>query len=421
MFSISTTVKGNHRVLRICWLCSWFVVLGATTFVQFVQIRTTLKFTEEAAAAPLPPPSSSSEREGILVRQRRTLSSSSAATSTAVCAEWDQDMDGWWTHRPEWTVSLENDTHQCFSPIENVEKRKLLLQLYNTQFKGNCSKSTTKEMWSTGLGADMHNVNDGLLYALESGRPLQMWTDENGWHYAAKRDGSRPACPAKDASCYFLNISSCSARPDQLKVGPHANGFLFDDGGSSHIYQERAQWLYGYATRGKTWFRRAVYDYAKAFQIQTPCTVMHVRRADVVLHQQYSRKYHAIQEYVDAGVSENKTNILLLTDDENAIREALSQYPQHNWMYFDRPRYKGAEGGWESHIPSDDPKHELIVILSIYRHLAPKCESLIHSSSNFADFMYIEMKGAKRINIDDEKNDVYSETNSLTTNVSIGR
>ena len=342
----------------------------------------------------------------------------SSAATTPFCVKWDENMDNWWTHRPEWKVSVENETHQCFSLIENEEQRELLSKLYKIQFKGNCSESATKEMWSTGFGADIQNVNDGLIYALESGRPLQMWTGGNGWHYAAQRNGTRHACPAKDASCYFLNISSCSPRPDHLKVGPHANGFLVDDGWQSHIHKERAQWLYGYITRGKTWLRRALYDYAKTIQVQTPCTVMHVRRGDVVLHEEYSRKYHAIREYVDAGVSKNTTNILLLTDDENAIKEALTQYPQHNWIYIDRPRYKGAEGGWEGHIPSDDPKNELIAILTIFRHLAPKCETLIHSKSNFADFVYLEMKGAKRINIDANKSDVYNETNSLTANVS---
>ena len=83
------------------------------------------------------------------------------------------------------------------------------------------------------------------------------------------------------------------------------------------------------------------------------------------------RRYHAIEEYMR---QENNVtiNVLLLTDDENAVEEALHLFPGHKWVYLNRTRFRGAEGGWENHIPSDDPVQEVVALLSIFR-LARKC------------------------------------------------
>ena len=352
-----------------------------------------------------------------------SLDEGEGADGSRRCFDWNTNVDEWWTHRPEWTLSSENDTHQCFSVIENEEKRDLFRRLYRIQFESNCSESTTtKEAWSTGWGADFHNLNDGLLHALKTSRPVPVWGGSNGWHYASKKDGTRPVCPARDMSCYFLNLSACAARPDQAH-----NGFLEEGWRSLITAGDTPRWLYEYATRTQTWLRRATYDFAQTVPLTTPCTAMHVRRADVVLHRQTSRKYHPIREYVDAGMGDaaqengesSQNNILLLTDDQNAVDEALSEFPQYHWMYIERPRYKGAEGGWEGHIPSDDPKRETIMILSIFRHLVPQCTKLIHSTSNFADYMFLEMpEGSVRVNIDDGKDDVFSASNSATANLS---
>ena len=82
----------------------------------------------------------------------------------------------------------------------------------------------------------------------------------------------------------------------------------------------------------------------------------------------------------------NERTILLLTDDSNAIEEARRKYPDYHWVYIDRPRFKGPEGGWENQIPSDDPKIELIVLLSIFR-LVKQCQSFVHAHSNMGRFI----------------------------------
>lgn len=79
-------------------------------------------------------------------------------------------------------------------------------------------------------------------------------------------------------------------------------------------------------------------------------------------------------------------NILLLTDDQNAIEEAHAQFPQYNWMYFNRTRFRGTEGGWENHFPTGDPKQEIISILSTF-NLIKQCDSMAMTHGSFANFM----------------------------------
>lgn len=121
-----------------------------------------------------------------------------------------------------------------------------------------------------------------------------------------------------------------------------------------------------------------------------------------------------MQEYMSEEKNVTK-NVLLLTDDHNAIGEALYLFPNHSWVYLNRTRYRGAEGGWENHIPSDNPKQEVIALLTEFR-LARKCDKLIHSKSNLADYLYSEMKSAhttvKKINLDQgQGNQVHNEQN----------
>jgi len=72
------------------------------------------------------------------------------------CVPWtfvedDDAMDRWWTHRPDWFVSDENDNRYCFSPIREPDKAELFRQLYDVQFRSDCTKKLhTKKMWSSG-------------------------------------------------------------------------------------------------------------------------------------------------------------------------------------------------------------------------------------------------------------------------------
>ena len=71
----------------------------------------------------------------------------------------------------------------------------------------------------------------------------------------------------------------------------------------------------------------------------------------------------------------------------DAIDEAKTEYPGYNWMHLDRPRFKGAEGGWQNHIPSGVPELEVIIILSTMK-LAQKCDSLVCGRSGFSMLLW---------------------------------
>uniref|UniRef100_A0A7S2XLN4 Peptide-O-fucosyltransferase n=1 Tax=Attheya septentrionalis TaxID=420275 RepID=A0A7S2XLN4_9STRA len=329
------------------------------------------------------------------------------------CVSWDINMDGWWTHQPDWFVVKENQTDICFEQRSD-RKAQVYKQLHAIQY-ASCHNTVTKYMWSSGWAADLTNVVDGLYFALQEDAPFQVRISpmDKGWHYASKKDGSRPVCPTKDMYCYFLNLTHC---PPQNRV--HTKTLTSIESRTSVV---PPQWIRQYATRPQQWLRREIYEYLHSPTIvpdlgKSRCAVMHVRRSDVVLHKGITpRRYHNISEYVDAMLakfndpddrSEDVSNlgmpstILLLTDDQNAIEEALTQYPKYHWVYMNRSRHRGAEGGFENHIPSDDPKQEVVVLLSTSQ-LVQHCDTLVHGKSGFSDLLSDEMdQSALRINID---------------------
>jgi hypothetical protein len=79
--------------------------------------------------------------------------------------------------------------------------------------------------------------------------------------------------------------------------------------------------------------------------------------------------------------------LFLLTDDANAVGEALALHGQHRWMYVDRPRFRGAEGGWENQLPSGNPKFEIVAMMGIFQ-LVKRCgTTFVFGSSSFSDYI----------------------------------
>ena len=305
-----------------------------------------------------------------------------------VCAAWDVNMDDWWTHRPDWEVTVENDTHICFQRFVNNETRHLLEQAYNIMWKSNCSETFTWAMYSSGWSADLAHVAEGIIYAVGDQKPfaIAFQEEEPWWHYAAiKLNGSNPTCEARDMSCYFLPIGACNGSTSQIdKYKPKTRYSDFDD-----YFEREAIVILKYITRPKQWLRKAVYDYNKAKAPKLdgkPCTVMHVRRGDVVLHGEHSRRYFPISDYINKLPPERKdenSTILLLTDDANAVDEAKEFYPDINWNFYNRTRFRGTSGGWENTAPSKSPKMEVVIILSTLQ-LVQQCDALVYGRSSFA-------------------------------------
>jgi hypothetical protein len=365
------------------------------------------------------------------------VGTTSDVTPPSLCHSWDDNTDEWWTHHPDWEVSLENDTHYCFSRIQNEKKAQLFREIYDIQMSpnANCSNVISKVQISSGWGADIANIVDGLYMALDAKQPMQVFVPQQHqqWHYAAlKRNGSNPACSRKDFFCYFLNLTHCPPNPEREAPFSRPDKFVF-------FVSITDRWLTQYVTRPQTWLRKASYEFAKKrlvihrpsstqkrtdrnptdltpniasndttnklpgvvaldrvtnTRVQIPsCVVIHVRRADVVLHKSATRKYHAISEYLEAFWNQsshppsNNPTFFLLTDDANAISEALALHGEDRWMYVDRPRFRGAEGGWENQLPSGKPKFEVAAMLGIFR-LVQQCGStFVFGSSSFANYI----------------------------------
>jgi len=255
---------------------------------------------------------------------------------------------------------------------------------------------------------------------------------QNPWHYTAPDQAGRsnrvpsiPTCRLLKMYCYFLPLSSCPVQP----IGTYDRNY---DYRHPPLLPPRAQrWLPAYIVRPQTWLRYDVFQYLQNNQIQqrqqqetmtkknstkettttatdsaaqdtkSSCTVLHVRRGDVIQHGNISRRYHALSEYLDV-VDKNilgstyqhgihpPHKILLLTDDANVILESQSYQNRYHFMYFDRPRFHDDEGGWEHQLPSSQPKFEMIVLWSTFEWVKD-CSSIVHSTSGFSNWIIWEM------------------------------
>jgi len=333
--------------------------------------------------------------------------------SSEFCIDWnDETADEWWSNNPTYIVTSETKTHFCFSKMQNEEKIHFFQSLHDIQYNtSNCHNTITQYMWSSGLGADISNVNLGLVMSQRLHRPFQVTLKEgNLWHYAAfkeeYRKGRDPVCPTADMFCYFLPLGICPAGKVETKVpdfGYVSNEDLFDP------------WLREYSMRPQRWLRKRIFDNIHNDNAITSmptseqqCAVIHIRRTDVVLHGSLSRKYYPVEAYLTKLQKSFPTvkNILLFTDDANAIEEATDLHPDYHWMYFQKKRHRGSEGGWENQIPSDDPADEFISMLSEFE-LAKSCDILVYTTSGFANIIQSSMKATGKfvhlLQLDDER------------------
>ncbi|KAL7487548.1 hypothetical protein ACHAW6_013127 [Cyclotella cf. meneghiniana] len=327
-----------------------------------------------------------------------------------------QPFDHWWVHHPTWIISEETDDTFCVKPGDEGSSMMQSFKLfYETQFNTTCDKLHWRMMWSSGWGADLLNVQCGLI---ESSRnlhiPLVMglsspWMsgpekERDSWHYAANKDDhSNKTCPQADLTCYFLPYHNCGSlddieeNVDNIKFVQ--NEELPDEGEIDNVLGQHAN---AYLTRKQLWLRRAVFDFKRQFKSryssESDCTVIHVRRSDVVLHQRWSRMYYPVTDYVELipgrRLRDANHTIFLLTDDANAIIEAHEFHPELRWKYINRTRYKGSSGGWERHTPSRNPASEVITLLATF-DLVKECSLLVHGVSKFSDMLWFMMSSAR--------------------------
>ncbi|KAL7492085.1 hypothetical protein ACHAWT_001704 [Skeletonema menzelii] len=351
-------------------------------------------------------------------------------------------FDDWHARHPNWIVTNETEDMFCVEPYcekgsnsypcLNDRRSKLINDYwtyYNNQFKSSCDKVHYRSMWSSGWSADFLNAQEGLIDAANNFHaPLVMSAP---WHYAAiKKDSSHRTCSNADLTCYFLPYHSCGNLDDVCGFTPREFGIPIDKCNGTHvkrittskmieqveIWTERGFNAYQFLTRKQLWLRRAVFDFKRTFRMkhgpESDCSVIHVRRADIIMHDKHARKYYPIADYVNLipmeKLNDPNHTIFLLTDDANAVKEAHEFYPHLRWKYIDRPRHKGSSGGWENQTPSLNPALELIVLMAIF-DLVQDCSSFVHGHSGLSDYIWTHMaanagnKRVTRLRVDEQK------------------
>lgn len=299
------------------------------------------------------------------------------------CGTWDVDLDPWWQNNPLWLVSDENSTHFCFSrmPAKSARDKEhiaFLEALHQLQWHGNCSNVHAKPQINSGLSASLNFLHKGFISAWAANRPFQVTQqrDTFEWKYATYPQNKSGICPTRDVRCYFLPVSNCQARIKQNDG---------DDRYLEFFTATSGRWLREYFTRPLQHIRRQLFNFRESAsmpKLKTPCSVLHVRRTDVTLEGALwkKRKYFPIADYLEhVNVG---SNVLLMTDDQSAVDEALGLHPNYTWYFINRTRHYGASGGLNQHLPSKDPLLEMTIILSELR-LASQCNRLVHTKSGF--------------------------------------
>ena len=356
-----------------------------------------------------------------------------------------QPFDLWHTHHPNWFVTSENDDEFCvvIEPDGKTPIVRNMMLFYANQFISSCKLVHARYQWGSGWSADFWNINLGLIHSLYYKVPCLMtsWEENDRhigmelthpWNYAAnKKDYGSPnqtslVCKAGDTTCYFLPYHGCGSI-DELKNDSSVQVLLgVEDKGNveSSVFDDVGWSAYLFVTRKQLWLRRAVFNYKEKFKAatnwneQSDCTVMHVRRADVIRD---TRRYYPVAYYVELipkeKLSDPNHHIFLLTDDSSAIDEAHEFFPNLKWDYFNRPRHNGSNSGWEDHTPSGDPALEVIVIMSLF-DLVKDCSALVQGGSGFTNYIYRFMQPNNVTRSYVEENPSSSEMNGTPLNES---
>ncbi|CAB9502604.1 expressed unknown protein [Seminavis robusta] len=335
------------------------------------------------------------------------------------CAPWDtlqeEAIDHWWTHHPDWEeVSLNNnstvsssgvDQQVCFARMRDPERAAFFRALYALQFPhpdghdNLCGQDLQVHQINAGYGASVSQVARGLWAAHNQRRPFQMTKHWDGarWLFSTNLTDRWNYCPSMDMNCYFLPLSSCSPVVGRDDV-------YSKSATNTASEKQRYQWTRQYVTRPRHRLRKQLRQVLKEhlhglspLSLQNNCTVIHVRRGDVGYPRHPFRRYAAVQEYLDIGNVTEGSTVVLLTDDETTIHEVQKYHDKnYQWVYLDRPRNNGIQGGMDGHIPSGDEGYEILMIMAEVK-LASQCHTLVHGKSGFVATIKDEMDAAGQV------------------------
>jgi hypothetical protein len=312
------------------------------------------------------------------------------------CAHWHVDTDTWWVHHPEWEVSAENTTHTCYTLLSDETRRQFLRQLYNRQWgdasnNASCSNQVQKTQISSGYAAALMANARSFYAAYQSGKSFQISKGHANatWNFSPRNRTHWAYCDTQDMNCWYLQLSPCPAELGRNDA---------DRGPKPTLPKQRKEflWLRSYAFRPRQRVRQKVLEFreqhlpAERMWSISPCAAIHVRRGDIAFGR--GRRYAAVEEYLQAGNITKGETVVVLTDDVSTIEE-IEQYhaKDYNWIYLQRPRHRGSEGGFEGFIPSSDPAFEILAIL-VEIQLAGQCNKLVHGKSGFVAAIADEME-----------------------------
>ncbi|CAB9505485.1 expressed unknown protein [Seminavis robusta] len=292
------------------------------------------------------------------------------------CASWQTNMDDWWLHHPDWYVSQETNNQFCFSRIQDNEKAAFFRKVHDNQWNHNnstCEHVILANQTNSGYAASINQIVYGFQFASDRGLPFQITKHrpQMTWMFAPKNESSWAYCESQDMNCYYLPLSDCK---------PVIGG---ESKYSATIPQTQQantefQWLRLYAVRPKQQVRRKVFELITQVQGLPPlpwninCTAMHIRRGDSGFVKIPWRRYAAVQEYIDKGKVQPGETIVLLCDDASTIEEVQTHHGEtYNWIYLNRTRFRGTEGGFNKHSILAEAK------------MAAQCQKLVVGTSGF--------------------------------------
>jgi len=134
--------------------------------------------------------------------------------------------------------------------------------------------------------------------------------------------------------------------------------------------------VFYWATRPRWRLRQEVAARAHAFLAATalgrsaPCAVLHARRGDIVLQENYLRRYvhvaEQLEEAEDILAAERIEQIFLMTDSQEVVEEALALEEQfaYRFTWLPKTRFRAYEGQFENPFPSNNQTEEAVDILT---------------------------------------------------------
>ena len=315
------------------------------------------------------------------------------------CAPWDDvNLDAWWQEHPDWEPSRQytNRTHDCFTSIPNPHRAALFRRIYQNQFHNDCSNMKVRLISHQGFGASLKSLALGMWNSLHEQHPFQQSKYWHGfrWFYTPPYNdthldlNSWAACPSQDIFCYFLPISNCVANYSR-ESNQARSLYWYRQFAQNQSLEEEFVWSSQYLMRPNQQVRRRLATLLadQAPKVPSPCTWLHVRRADATTEMRTNpRNFYWLQEYLDIGHMTPETNhsIFVLTDDQTTLEEAQLLHPQYDWIYWNRTRHRGGAVR-HSHIPSNDEGLEVLILLAEIE-LAGTCRTAVHGTSNMVEF-----------------------------------